>query len=84
MNKKYWLRGGLWTGIILSLWNLIYMVFFPRCFGGGCTYKDVLNTPIFPYVLALSAGIFVCGFAAGSVLGWLYGKIKNRNHAERF
>ena len=88
--KKYWLRGGL-TGAVLAC--VVVFLFYsswvdslvPDIYNG--TRDNVfliifLLTPIFLFGKSL-AFMYVVGpgvwFILGSVLGWIYGKIKNMN-----
>lgn len=85
MTKKYWLRGGV-TGVILALCAVILPYVFqciddPICnaaefindFGG---LADWLGPGLSLLFLLLNV---LPGFLLGTLLGWLYGKIKNRN-----
>ena len=77
-QKKYWLRGGLTLALldivlILSLWN----------FGGldgRFIFLDITQPVIFEsgMVGTYFQGI-ISYFISGSLLGWIYGKIKNTN-----
>jgi len=91
-QKRYWLRGGV-TGLgifivfsILSL--LIDKIFGPGDYGitlneilvyfpFGYIYESLTNK-IFPMLLIFVINLLIFS-AVGVLIGWLYGKIKDRN-----
>ncbi|OGI93579.1 hypothetical protein A3A03_00415 [Candidatus Nomurabacteria bacterium RIFCSPLOWO2_01_FULL_40_18] len=85
-QKRYWLRGGI-VGLILVFIILIlsgiYFFFCFRSYGELPSYCSSINFLNYPehYLLFLDSLVsnlaFYIGF--GVILGWLYGKIKNRN-----
>ena len=86
MKKRYWLRGGmvgLVLGVILDLWLLTQ----GACVGLNadgtsiCPTKlsdifliDLKMTPVYFHFI-----VVITLFLVGIIIGWLYGKIKNRN-----
>jgi len=87
-QKRYWLRGGfLILGVALILYstgvffnNAIFEFFL---FPGALLYDDFLEfflpTSLDVFLLYLFIINSLIYFAFGAFLGWLYGKIKNRN-----
>ncbi len=86
-QKRYWLRG-LFIGIIFIP---IAFVYFPSLLFGLVEMTDSVITPVIKYLSidvsgTTDHGIAFVAFCIGfleimllaSFLGWLYGKIKNR------
>ena len=94
MKKKYWLRGGillLIIGIVINFVEL-FVLNTGTCLnlstlGGDDTYGTGL--PIWCHILSPGAYLpipfigliifLVVWFFYGTILGWIYGKIKNKN-----
>lgn len=72
MNKEYWLKGGI-IGFILSV---IYV--FLSSFGNFISVDGSINGFIGDLLLMFLVMI-PFGFLPGVIIGWIYGKIKNRN-----
>ncbi|MCX6717859.1 MAG: hypothetical protein NTU76_04290 [Candidatus Taylorbacteria bacterium] len=86
MNKKYWLWGAI-IGIIISFGAFYYL--------DNIGDSAFVNIPFFPAIIVSlllfglndgSSGLgpllvfLVYGFIVGAIIGWLYGKIKNRKN----
>jgi len=72
-QKRYWLRGGV-MGLIISVIALIIIEVATKCVGICPRFSAFLPEIIFIY------GVFIIGgILLGILIGWLYGKIKNRN-----
>lgn len=80
MQKRYWLRGGLiGVGVALILLllaflsqSLIYLFLIPPMSFISYFFSSFLNDSLISFVLSY--------FITGSILGWLYGKIKSRGY----
>ncbi len=80
MNKKYWLRGGM-IGAILTFLHVVIIgtsimnnLFFPA--------KLILHKIYFlggQPSYAITVSYIISGFVYGAIIGWFYGKIKNRD-----
>ncbi len=75
-SKRYWLRGGT-VGIILGpiVWFFILKLTIP-------TSVNVIEFPMIDglvLVLIVYGSAAIIGFIVGSMIGWVYGKLKNRN-----
>ena len=69
MNKRYWLRG-LLIGFVVYFLSIIVMLII-----SAFVYEDGWGLYLLPSAIGrLWPQIFL-----GLFLGWLYGKIKNRN-----
>ncbi|HEY4511652.1 MAG TPA: hypothetical protein VJH55_02315 [Candidatus Paceibacterota bacterium] len=93
MNKRYWLKGGILAVVInLVLFGFMYGCdsFIPIA-GEGFGCGVLFGLPLLPILMFLgyltsgnvsfSVGLitaFVFWFLIGAILGWLYGKIKNK------
>jgi nitric oxide reductase large subunit len=62
-QKKYWLRGALWTLILEMVFLIWYFIFYDMT---GTTVQDQISD---------AAGLLVILPIAGAVLGLVYGKI---------
>lgn len=87
MNKKYW----LWIGIIGAIISV--PIYFLK--GTDGNLADAINYFYLPTTMYVLSGpgmilgtrlilgqiivVALNGFAYGALIGWLYGKIKNRN-----
>jgi len=71
-EKKYWLRGGITLVAIQLGYQIIKDVFNP---GPQDVLERVLEDILFPYNLVGLGFIF----ALGAFVGWLYGRIKNKD-----
>ena len=90
MKKRYWLRGLLIFGSVGFLFTLKSIgANSILCISPNCGISDQLligirSLPIF-FTTAGSFPIYLIAFyvimpgLVGALLGWLYGKIKNRN-----
>ena len=91
MKKRYWLRGGI--GLLL-LYGLLTAILYPFGTGQGewLPYWSIPSViggiPLFAlfhrfgYFIDSIGSIIapiITYFILGAILGWLYGKIKNRN-----
>ncbi len=83
MQKRYWLRGGVIGILIPSLALFIpigSLVIAPlRVLTHPVLYAfhyyfGITSNPFIPLVM-----VFVFYFIVGAILGWLYGKFKNRS-----
>lgn len=70
MKKRYWLRGGVALVSVGLLWGIVLPVLFTRP-----STMSLLESLLFPPTLL--ALVILFGF--GALLGWCYGKFKNRN-----
>ncbi|OHA25903.1 MAG: hypothetical protein A3C06_00415 [Candidatus Taylorbacteria bacterium RIFCSPHIGHO2_02_FULL_46_13] len=78
MKKRYWLRGGI-TGLVISIIFLIYFNLISQCIGDCPDFKlDFKFQDIWIALAVMYGGTTVGSFIGGSIIGWLYGKIKNR------
>ena len=92
MTKRYWLRVGIVLSSIFTILNIILLISVWRNQDGGLIFA-VFNFPVvflidfieeifnfsfivYPIVIILTAFVW---FLIGAIIGWLYGKIKNRN-----
>lgn len=76
MQNRYWLRGGIIGAIVYAIT------------GSGLVHVEPINSALYlplmfiPGVygseIILPIGI-VAGLITGSIVGWLYGKIRNRS-----
>jgi hypothetical protein len=72
-QKRYWLRGGL-TGFLIPFISIALFTFTDSINTGDSFWSELgyayafMGTPIITITVSL-----------GIILGWLYGKIKNRN-----
>lgn len=86
MNKKYWLRGGIVGFVIIFIVLLLAALSPVHCIGlsadgTGCISPkgleaflynvDVMNDP-------RTLGVIGLAVVVGALLGWSYGKIKNK------
>ena len=85
MKKRYWLNGGI-AGTIIAIIISIYFASQNSCiglyanpngtFGTVCPKVNIfLNLQNSIYIELITVIVF---FLVGALLGWLYGKIKNR------
>lgn len=91
-NKKYWLNGGIISIFIVAIVSLPGIFFMPlriiflpgvligiildELFLGGTLYNPTFSEGI-TMILSIVFSVIIY-FIAGTFLGWLYGKIKNR------
>jgi len=87
MKQSYWFMGGKYSLAIMILISIIGII---ATTGEGWFSGIGWTTPILPTEWLLRGTFvqnndiilvvltFVLWFVAGSILGWLYGKIKNR------
>jgi len=91
-QKRYWLRGGIIgvTGISLISLGLAMLGLVVLVDNTFWTFAEYLGSPIISSLCSgwcIGTGIIVGSpifivetFIIGAILGWIYGKIKNRNH----
>lgn len=87
MNKKYWLRGGvigIIVGFLLLKTPLIYLISYPISFIVKLAINNfdfLLNGNGFIFYTAVItySTVFIGMFFVGSIFGWIYGKLKNRD-----
>jgi len=70
MKKKYWLRGGVAGFVISGVWALQGVI------RNGLEHAN--RNLIITNLLIIIVSVTVVGL----IIGWLYGKIKNRNKAQ--
>jgi len=77
MQKRYWLRGGV-TGLVLFC---LVFVFMSLKNTGKISVSDAFSCSSGhgPCLVIINYGLVFFFILVGSFLGWLYGKIKNRN-----
>jgi len=91
-QKRYWLRGGIILGSIVCFLSIVSIIPYSPFFiiniilsmphwwivklTGYCTGGE---SCIGTWLIIFSFLYVIEGFVLGSLLGWLYGKIKNRN-----
>jgi len=82
MNNKYWLIGGI-TGSLLVILNVVLIGPF-----GPLRYLLAIPINLLEKVYFLSSsppgsvllvGYVLTGFICGAMVGFIYGKVKNRN-----
>ena len=81
MKKSYKLIGGLIGGILSVLLFLASDFIFPVC-SSGCPNISNRLAAILPIAWALREillAYFIGGFIIGALIGWILGKVKNRN-----
>lgn len=83
-QKRYWLRGGIIGLILVSIVWISALIVFIFCFNDfkeppSCHKVYFLNYTQYLFFLKypFSNNVFYIGL--GTILGWLYGKLKNRN-----
>ena len=79
MNKKYWLRGGI-TGLIIGILIVLYIQLTAHSSGYGIQFqlKDIWIA-----LVITIGGPIVGGFIVGSIIGWIYGKVKGNSNMVR-
>ncbi len=86
-QKRYWLRGGIAIAILSLIIGLFYISDGSRSDIVTAIYSPAIivaymNGGLFssnqPSIFQLLIFIILNGFIYGLVLGWLYGKIKNK------
>lgn len=75
-EQYYWLKGGI-AGIMLGpiVWFFILKLTIP-------TSVNVIEFPLVDGLILVSivyGSAAIIGFIVGSMIGWVYGKLKNRN-----
>lgn len=88
-TKKYWLRGGIW-GIIIWIFLIFIQTFTFKLNFGIVVAQNWWNYALWSMGIDRIGGgsleswvlIPLAYLFAGIFLGWLYGKIKNRNKVE--
>ena len=89
MKKKYWFKFGLVGGILFVFLFFVWIIFFPSC-TGSCpplTFEHLTKEFLIIFqswsdillILQVIAVSFITGFILSSIVGLIYGKIKNRN-----
>lgn len=80
-NWPSWVKGGLIGGIIGTIISIIITFnFMGRGLAGGITGGGGSFSPIWIIAAIMwSPPIILIFFGIGSLLGWLYGKIKKRS-----
>ncbi len=73
MNKKYWLTGGK-IGFFI-IWAVFFEWIIYEQFS-----EDTFPEGSHPYIVAIAAFGFwsLILFMGGAIIGWIYGKMKNR------
>ena len=89
-NWPYWVRGGVVTGILSVVIGAYYILYD----GLRSDILTTIYSPVLSVLFMSKGGLFsgnspslfetffaitLNGFAYGVIVGWLYGKIKNRN-----
>ncbi len=88
-TKRYWLCGGIIAAVISLIlgWSCIYgnacsdvivAIYIPALFAAFS--KGGLFSPHAPSELKILVWIIINGFVYGAILGWIYGRIKNRKN----
>lgn len=90
-QKRYWLRGGI--SLLLVYIILVFLISRGSFYvSGDNTIILSIITPVVTWFTSLHGSspvlqltlVYLQGlvgyFAIGALLGWIYGKIKNRNH----
>ena len=86
MNKRYWLRGGI-VGTIVAIVISIYSAMQDTCIGSYLNTDGTMGT-VCPKVnimmniqnsIGYEFAIVIVLFTISAIVGWIYGKIKNRN-----
>ncbi len=81
-NKRYWVRGGI-VFLIVEVINAVTILWDVDPFGGYFGLElnyvpnmliGIFNSSFIPFNVTL---YLLYGFVLGSLLGWLFGKIKN-------
>ncbi len=83
MQKRYWLKGGIIGALIWIVAMLvkgiplliIFILSFPILALPFVNYGDSTQDPL---INAITLTVY--GFLFGAFIGWIYGKIKNRNN----
>lgn len=84
MQKRYWLRGGI-LGVFLIAVMSVGLAFSGILYIPDNPFYWIVNLVVTnydgsPYLGAIFWMVYILeSFIFGSVLGWLYGKIKNRS-----
>ncbi len=88
-QKRYWLRGGI-TGLVVGIFYFLIGWIFPSLGEILIDIFAIIFKPTFallklfrPIKLELGSLIFAISFSLflyGMILGWFYGKVKNRNN----
>jgi hypothetical protein len=78
--KKYWLRGAITGSIIILLNYLLIGPFGPLGFLFSLPWYllEKIYFLSFPPSSVEFISYILTGFACGAVIGWIYGKIRNR------
>ena len=75
MKKRYWLRGGI-SGLIAVIVVILFIQITARPSGYEVDFQGIYLVRL----ILIGFGVpLVGGFIVGSAIGWIYGKIKNRN-----
>ena len=75
MNKRYWLKGGV-VGSIVGILIILLIQLTAHQSGYDIQFQGKYLVSLLTVALG---GPIIGGFVIGSIAGWLYGKIKNRN-----
>lgn len=94
-KKIYWFRYGLFFGalsLFLYTFSVFYLVFYSSStlitklaafiWGGPGLLINLFGITSVESIVFYDLMIFTFWFVVGSFLGWAFGKLKNRNHAQ--
>ncbi|PIN93038.1 hypothetical protein COU54_04780 [Candidatus Pacearchaeota archaeon CG10_big_fil_rev_8_21_14_0_10_31_24] len=81
---SYWLKGGI-IGIVFTIFYCLLRLFVVE--NGFLTYLDIVYAPIIILLIKIYGFkeaiidypvVVVYGLVVGALIGWIYGKIKNK------